>query len=132
MKLVRPVLLGLIAVGLFGAFKVSYDTLTGVAPCPAVAGIPACFVVLAGYSLMLITVSLQLSARFKVLFLIGWLPVFLLAITGSVFELMNGNTCPMSESGIALCYLSLLFSIGVIVLYVFYLKLPSAKVSNRI
>jgi DNA-binding transcriptional LysR family regulator len=56
----------------------------------------------------------------------------LLAITGSVFELMNSNTCPKSESGIALCYLSLMFSIGVIVLYAFYLKLPSAKASNRL
>ncbi len=132
MKLVRPLLLGLIAVGLYGAFNVSYDTLTGTAPCPSVVGIPACFAVLIGYSLMLISVVLQPSVKFKFLFLAGWLPVFLLAITGSVLELMNGNTCPKSESGIALCYLSLMFSFGVIVLYAFYLKLPSAKASNRI
>ena len=132
MKLVRALLLGLIAVGLYGAFNVSYDTLTGVAPCPAIVGIPACFVVLAGYSLMLISVVLQPLAKFKLLFLAGWMPVFLLAITGSIFELMNGSTCPKSESGIALCYLSLMFSIGVIVLYAFYLKLPSAKASNRV
>jgi hypothetical protein len=130
MKVVRSLLVGLIAVGLYGSLNVSYDTLTAVAPCPALAGIPACFVVLAGYSLMLIGVVLQPKAKFKLLFLAGWLPVFLLAITGSAFELMNGNTCPKSESGIALCYLSLLFSIGVIVFYAFYLKLPSAKTSN--
>ena len=132
MQLVRPLLLGLIAVGLYGAFNVSYDTLTGVAPCPSVVGIPACFVVFIGYSLMLIAVVLQPAVKFKLLFLAGWLPVFLLAITGSVFELMNGNTCPKSESDIALCYLSLMFSIGVIVLYSVYLKLPSAKASNRL
>ena len=130
MKLVRPLLLGLIAISLYGASRVSYDTLIAVEPCPSIIGIPACFVVLAGYSLMLIGVALQPTAKVKLLFLAGWIPVFLLAITGSIFELMNGNTCPKSESGIALCYFSRLFSIGVIMLYAFYLKLSLAKTSN--
>ena len=124
---VRPLLLVLIAVGLYGAANVSFDTLTGIAPCPRVVGIPACFVVLAGYSCMLLALVLKLTARLKRLFLIGWLPVFLLALIGSILELMNGNTCPKSESGIALCYLSLMFSVAVIALYSFHLKLLRAK-----
>jgi hypothetical protein len=120
---VRVLLLGLIAVGLYGALSVSYKTVTGTSPCPDVAGIPACFVVLAGYSFMLAASLLQPAKRYKILFLVGWLPVFLLAATGTVFELFNGNTCPKSSAGLALCYVSLALSLIVALLYVFYLKL---------
>ena len=119
----RIVLLTLIAVGLYGALSVSYSTVTGSSPCPNVVGVPACFVVLAGYSLMLAAALLQPADKFKAVFLLGWLPVFLLAATGTVFELSNGNTCPKSDSGLALCYVSLSFSVVVALLYFFYLKL---------
>lgn len=120
---VRIILLGLIAVGLYGALSVSYSTLTGTSPCPNVVGVPACFVVLAGYALMLAASLLKPAHRFKSVFLLGWLPVFLLAATGTIFELSNGNTCPKSDSGLALCYVSLSFSVAVALLYFFYIKL---------
>jgi hypothetical protein len=124
---VRLLLLVLIAVGLYGAAKVSFNTLTGISPCPKVFDIPACFVVLTGYSLMLIALVLQPVGRFKGIFLIGWLPVFLLALIGSILQLMNGNTCPKSESGLPLCYLSLMFSVFLIIMYISHLKLLRAK-----
>lgn len=120
---VRGVLIGLIALGLFGAFNVSFDTFTGIAACPEVIAIPVCFVVLAGYCLILVSVVLTPTVRLKWLFLSAWLPVFLLAITGSILELIYGNTCPKNESGIALCYLSLLLSVTVFILYRLYLSL---------
>lgn len=120
------VLWGLIAIGLYGALSVSYATITGTSPCPSVAGIPACFVVLAGYSLMFIATLKSKGKKIQLLFLAGWTPVFLLAFVGTLFEISNGSTCPKSSSGLALCYVSLAFSITVASLYFLILKIKKA------
>lgn len=104
----KIVLWCLICVGLYGASSVSYTTITGTAPCPRIIGIPACFVVFIGYALMLIATLTQ-NHTGKI-FLMGWVPVFLLAFVGSMFEIGNGNTCPKSSFGLALCYVSLAFA----------------------
>jgi hypothetical protein len=126
---VRIILLGFISVGLYGALSVSYDTVSGKLPCPDVASIPACFIVLVAYALMLVAALLPPVKRYKWLFLFGWLAVCLLAVTGSVFEFSNGNTCPKNNDGLPLCYVSLIFSIVVVVLYATYYKLSRTKES---
>jgi hypothetical protein len=121
-NILKVILWGLLGIGLYGALSVSYTTITGTSPCPSVAGIPACFVVLAGYTTMLIATLTNQHNKARWLFLFGWTPVFLLAFVGTLFEIGNGNTCPKSTSGLALCYVSLTFAIAVALLYFLILK----------
>lgn len=125
MYFLKVILWGLLGVGLYGALSVSYTTITGTSPCPSIAGIPACFIVLAGYSLMLLATFITQTKKSTWFFFTGWAPVFLLAFVGSIFEIGNGDTCPKSSSGLALCYVSLTFAIAVIVLYFTIRKLKN-------
>ena len=106
----------LLAAGLYGALSVSYTTITGTAPCPDVQGLPVCFVVAVGYIMMVASLFMLNKAWKKWIFLSGWLVVFLIAVTGTLLEIMNGNTCPQSADGLPLCYVSLTFSILILVL----------------
>jgi ABC-type branched-subunit amino acid transport system permease subunit len=119
----RILLFILISIGLYGAFSVSYQTITGSSGCPELLSVPICFVVLTGYSLMMITHQLRPTMLHKMLFSTGLLPVFLLAWVGSAFELFIGNTCPKNNLGIALCYVSLALSISISILYWIYVNL---------
>lgn len=121
------ILWGLLGVGLYGALSVSYTTITGTSPCPSIVGVPACFVVLLGYSMMLVATIINRQKNVRWLFVAGWLPVFLLAFVGTLFEIGNGNTCPKSSTGLALCYVSLSFAVAVALLYFFILKLQKIK-----
>jgi len=59
--------------------------------------------------------------RLTWLFLADWLPVFLLAVTGTTLELFGRTTCPATAAGTPMCYYSLLVSV---------LLLPSFLVSR--
>ena len=107
----------LILAGLWGALQVSYSTVTGTAPCPDLVMIPACYPVSLGYLCMLaaqVTPPVKLS---RGLFFVGWTLVFLIAATGTGFEITVGETCPRSNSGVPLCYFSLAFCIAIPLLY---------------
>jgi len=108
----------LVAGGLYGALSVSYQTITGIAPCPYIQGIPICFVVAAGYSSMLVGLLLSKKIISSDIFLIGWLLVFTIAATGTLFEFMiKKGTCPVSSDNIPLCYLSLAITALIIILF---------------
>lgn len=114
---VIKILLGLLlATGLYGALSVSYTTITGTTPCPDVQGLPVCFVVTIGYVMMVASLFILNFGWKKRIFLSGWLVVFLIAVTGTLLEVINGNTCPQSADGLPLCYVSLTFSILILVL----------------
>ena len=119
--MVHVILVGLLSVGLYEAVSVSYLTVTGIAPCPTVVNVPACFIVTAGYFIMLITALFrhQLISKWntKWLFIVGWAPVVLLALVGSALEFIQGDVCPKSDTGIPLCYISLSFAVSVAILY---------------
>ena len=114
---IKVILLVLLSIGLYGALSVSYLTVTGIAPCPSVAKLPACFIVTIGYFLMLVATFFNNKLNAKWLFIIGWSPVVLLALVGSLLELSQGDICPKSSMGIALCYVSLSFAIMVAALF---------------
>ena len=129
---IKVILLVLLSIGLYGALSVSYLTVTGIVPCPSVAKLPACFIVTIGYFLMLVatlfSVKLNNKLNAKWLFIIGWSPVVLLALVGSLLELSQGDICPKSSMGIALCYVSLSFAIMVAALFWLLNKMsPSIK-----
>jgi hypothetical protein len=126
-KVIKIVLLALLSIGLYGALSVSYLTVSGIAPCPSVVYIPACYVVTVGYFLMLVATLFHQKYTAKWLFIIGWAPVILLALVGSMLELNQGNVCPKSSTGIPLCYVSLSFALVVAMLYWLLQKMKGLK-----
>ena len=122
-NVLKIVLWGLLGTGFYGALSVSYTTITGTSPCPNIGGVPACFIVLLGYTVMLVASLLPKCSKAHWLFLLAWTPVFLLAFFGTIFEIGDGNTCPKTTSGLALCYVSLAFAIIVALLYFLILKI---------
>lgn len=109
----------LVAGGLYGALSVSYQTISGIAPCPNIKGIPICFVVAAGYSSMLAGLLLSKKIISRNIFLTGWFLVFAIAATGTAFELMiKQGTCPVSSDNTPLCYLSLAITVLIIILFI--------------
>ena len=120
-EILGVILIGLLSVGLFKATSVSYLTVTGVAPCPTVLNIPACFLVTLGYFMMLSATVFRYrlisKQHAKWLFIVGWSPVVLLALAGSLLEFTQGEVCPRSDTGIPLCYISLSVAVSVAFLY---------------
>jgi len=102
--------LGIAAVAgfvLFGLAPVVLDELRGLNACPKVVSVPACYVVGLGYIAMGVA-AVFAPRRLTLLFLIGWAPVFALALTGSTMEVLGRPTCPVSLTGTPMCYYSLL------------------------
>ena len=115
--LARLVILGVAAMALYRLLPVVLSQWQGTKPCPAAGPIPACYIVGLGYAVMGIA-ALVGPARAGWLFLTGWLPVFLLALSGTALELAGQPTCPLTPSGTPLCYYSLAIT-GLILLPAF-------------
>ncbi len=101
--------LGIVVVAswvLAGLAPLILDELRGIDACPMLGPIPACYLVGCGYFAMAVAVIFS-PRRLTALFLLGWVPVFLLALSGSTLEILGRPTCPTSPSGAPLCYFSL-------------------------
>ena len=84
--------------------------------CPNIGPIPACYMVALCYSLMGIAAVFH-PVKLQVMFWIGWVPVFLLALSGSVLELSGKPTCPAAADGTPMCFYSLTLAIVLAVLF---------------
>jgi len=100
---------GLLALyGVYAGLAVSHLHLSGVAACPTLGPVPACYLVSAGYSLMVIAMFRPVSWVFYA----GWLPVFILAAMGVGLEIFSSDpVCPRTDSGIPKCYFSFALSL---------------------
>ena len=102
----RIPLAALSLLGLLGVQPIVQRQFEGLSLCPALGMVPACYIVLAGYALILF--AALVSRRYTGwLFAIGWLPLFTLAATGSGIEIFREGTCPQTSGGVPTCYLSL-------------------------
>jgi hypothetical protein len=118
----------LLSLGLYGAFNISYLTFTQQAVCPEVAGVHICYVVLIGY--LIIGIAQLFIGKWQViLFYSGWIVVFTLAMIGTLLEIGNGSTCPKSSSGLPMCYLSLIISTSIGLLF-WHLNQPLKTQTN--
>ena len=84
--------------------------------CPKLGPLPACYLVVVCYALMGLAAAIN-PARLKWLFFIGWLPVFAMAFTGTSLEVLGHGTCPVSESGVPMCYYSLFLAAILLPMY---------------
>ncbi len=98
-------------VGLTGVAGIAWQHLTGQASCPMLGPLPACYVILVGYVLIVVSPFLGGPLALRV-FLIGLAPVLGLALAGILGELTHRLRCPHTGSGIPKCYLSAALSIA--------------------
>jgi len=113
---IRITIITLAALGFLGVGEISLAHWRQEASCPTFAAIPACYVILVGYGL----IFLSMFTRFKVslrLFVIGWVPVIVLALLGVLGELTATLSCPASAIGIPKCYFSAAMSLAIGLLY---------------
>ncbi len=91
--------------GLVGGGLLSSAAMTSPGTCPSIGPIPACFLVLAGYAVILASVWAPPKPS-GLLFIAVFMPVLALAATGVVLELTQGDVCPKA-SGVPQCFYSL-------------------------
>ena len=125
----RTSIILLASIGVLGVGRISITHWTGEASCPMIGPLPACYIILIGYSLIVLSMYPHVQ-KALVLFVIGWAPVMLLALTGVVGELTGVLQCPHLEIGIPQCYISaaLALIIGLIAWLLF--KIEAATVDS--
>lgn len=112
----RWLLVGIAAIGVITVAKISYNQFTGQSQCPQLGFLPACYVVLACYTMILISAVLR-TAMASWIFWIGWLGVFAMAISGTALEIAGREVCPRTGGGTPTCYYSLAIAILLALLF---------------
>jgi hypothetical protein len=111
--------LGFSAFAAYVAFSLSAIHLGGTPTCPVVFGIPACVIVLLCYVLITIAWGMMLAKKQGrwplIIFTVGFVPAFLLALMGSTGEIFGFANCPATETGFPKCFISLAFLIALAV-----------------
>ncbi|MFT6878345.1 MAG: hypothetical protein ACJAZF_004476 [Granulosicoccus sp.] len=125
-NIIDTALLVLLAAGFIGALKVSIANFSG-SSCPQVGIIPICYVVLVAYGLMITSVMIRHNGCKHYFFCAGWGTAFVIALLGSIAEIMSGGgVCPTSGGGgirgvsngsVPLCYASLAMLVVILVLF---------------
>jgi hypothetical protein len=123
----RWLLVGISAVGVLGVAQISYSQFAGLAQCPQLGMIPACYIVLACYTLILIA-AVYRRAMPAWVFWIGWFGVFATAMSGTALELGGTQTCPRTASGTPTCYFSLAIAIVLALLFIISFEENRCKV----
>ncbi|MEO9276026.1 hypothetical protein ABFY09_14410 [Marinomonas sp. 5E14-1] len=130
-------LLLLVLYGFFGALAISYQNFQNNA-CPHLFSIPVCYVVLAAYSLMLMSLLIPHKGCKHHFFSVGWGMAFIIALLASIAEFFSaGAVCPTAQAGmrggsdlsvvIPTCYISLALLIVILGLFI---KGPYKKICN--
>ncbi len=111
-------LLGLVfsAFAAYVAFSLSALHLDGTPTCPIVFDMPACVIVFVCYVLIIIAWGMALTKKqgywTQIIFAVGFLPAFLLALIGSTGEILGFASCPATDTGFPKCFISLIFLIA--------------------
>ena len=106
MSKIPAILIWLIGfLGLFGTFGLVQNELTTGNVCPKIIGIPACFIILVCFLLVLLghTGILKKGSWF---YFVGAGVAFSIASYGSLGELLGFAECPKTSNGVPMCFLS--------------------------
>jgi hypothetical protein len=126
--LFRTAIVLLAGIGVLGVGRISVIHWSGEASCPMISSLPACYIILIGYSLIVLSMYPRLQ-KATTLFLIGWAPVITLALTGVAGELTDMLQCPHLENGIPQCFISATFALIIGLLAWFLFKIEAVKIS---
>jgi len=103
----KALLLMLAGFGTYAGLTLSLKHMKVGEVCPTLGPVAACIIVFLGYLSVLFAGLLNRKSWAGKLFYLGWLPVFLLALSGVILELTKGQTCPAGAGGIPQCFYSL-------------------------
>lgn len=123
--LIRGLLVGLTATGLWSAGQLSLQQFQTGEACPVLGNaIPACYIALFAYILIALGVALlfaspshRTSYLSQSLFWSGMVIAAGLASIASIMELISGDICPVAFGDIPMCYISLAFNVVIAWLY---------------
>jgi hypothetical protein len=118
--MIRLTLYALVAFGVWSGGRLSYNQFLSGEACPILKVVPACYIAFAGYLMMafsLIAMSVKPGLNFAAIFWTGLFVAGGLALLGSAFELVKGDVCPIAFGWVPMCYISLVFSVAIGVLY---------------
>ena len=118
----------LASIGALGVGRISVIHWTGEASCPMISSLPACYIILIAYSLIVLSMYPRLQKAVGV-FLVGWVPVITLALAGVVGELTDILRCPHLENGIPQCFISAAFGLTIGLLAWLLFKIEAATIS---
>ena len=124
--IIRTAIILLAGIGVLGVGRISISHWTGEASCPVLGPLPACYIILIAYSLIVLAMYPRLRQA-TLVFLIGWVPVITLAFTGVVGELTDVLQCPHLDNGIPQCYLSAAFALIIGLLAWLLFKIQATK-----
>ncbi len=94
------------SLGFISAIQLTFQHVQEGNACPEFWVLPLCYLVALAYGLMMVSVI----TRSNGLFYSGWLPIFILALAGSLATLFGHDVCPKTSNGWPKCYLSLILS----------------------
>ncbi|MFV1998656.1 MAG: hypothetical protein ACC641_11690 [Acidiferrobacterales bacterium] len=123
-RLARLSILLVCVLALYRLFPVVADQLRGLDACPMLGPVPACYPVFFGYIAIALSVALD-PLRSGWIFLSGWLPVCLFALSGTSLELLGRPTCPRSASNVPLCFFSLAIASALLAVFILARRIPS-------
>ncbi len=123
----RTAIVLLASIGVLGVGRISINHWTGEASCPMISSLPACYLILIAYSLIVLSMYPRLQKAVGV-FLVGWTPVITLALAGVVGELTNSLQCPRLENGIPQCFISATLALIIGLLAWVLFRVQAAKI----
>jgi len=114
--MLRIIIIILATIGFLGVGEISHAHWYHETSCPVIGSIPACYIILVGYGLIFFSIFVKPTLSLR-LFIIGWVPVIILALLGVIGELTAAFSCPPSAVGIPKCYFSAAMSLAIGLLY---------------
>ena len=107
-KIITILIWGLALFGLYGTFGLVSREFAKGNICPKIIGIPACYIILLSFIMVLVSHS-NLLKDSHWLYIIGAGVAWSIAATGTVGQLRGVIECPKTAGGTPMCYLSLAF-----------------------
>jgi len=100
-------IIGVLLFVIYGSWDLSMTDYRQKDICPKILEIPACYIVL--FSFVMVLISHVLQSGFKSMLLYyGFIAIpFLLALGGTITELSGTVICPRTPGGIPMCFISL-------------------------
>ena len=121
-KASRWLFLALAVFGVISVAPIAHAQCVGSNACPAIGLVPACYVAFLGYALVTASAFSKGGTRIAI-FLVGFVPIFGLAATGSGLELTGQIACPKSSGGTPMCFYSLALTLSLAALFLVSLAL---------
>lgn len=121
-KIISLLIWALAFFGLYGTVGLVSKEMAKGNICPKIVGIPACYIILVSFLMVLGSHSTLLKDTYWGYF-IGAGVAGAIAATGTTGQLMGTIECPKTATGIPMCYLSLAFFTTLLVLKLIEIKI---------